>query len=460
MSITGKRPDLPPQTTADDLRPQRITMSDAIPSTQRIFELSPRLRRWVVRTAIVLMTLVAAILCDGADASAANINTIGFHPWSPPELASRYHRSYAYGRLWYGAELLGWVTKGGQRLPALVTASPGGTPISDAGKLGFSTTKLLFGNNAVFDEMRIGGRLRGGWWFDHDHTIGVEGVFFGIDGENNDFQAGGDGTNILARPFFNVDTAQQDARLIAFPTTTIGGDSVTAEGAIALEARMEFSGAEAIARTLVGSSRVHRIELIAGYRHSHLDDSLLIVEEINTTTVDPSATTITEVGNLLDAFQAENNFHGGEVGVIASRWWNRLAVQVSGKVAIGGSHSRIQIVGRTSGETTTTPAAGTPTVVAFSDPFGLLAQPSNSGEFENSEFAVMTEIGVNLEYSFPWRLKFNFGYTFMSWSDVARVLDQVDLGVDPTQAQPRPSLPFSQTDFWAQGIQGGFIYLF
>ena len=99
-------------------------------------------------------------------------------------------------------------------------------------------------------------------------------------------------------------------------------------------------------------------------------------------------------------------------------------------------------------------------MVAFSDPFGLLAQPSNSGEFENSEFAVMTEIGVNLEYSFPWRLKFNFGYTFMSWSDVARVLDQVDLGVDPTQAQPRPSLPFSQTDFWAQGIQGGFIYLF
>src|SRR6476659_9640207 len=51
-------------------------------------------------------------------------------------------------RLWGGAEYLLWWVEG-QRIPALVTTSPPGTPLAQAGVLGLPGTSALFGHSRM-----------------------------------------------------------------------------------------------------------------------------------------------------------------------------------------------------------------------------------------------------------------------------------------------------------------------
>src|SRR5262245_27258846 len=62
------------------------------------------------------------------------------------------------GCLWAEAEYLLWWMKGAA-LPPLVTASPAGTPSTQAGVLGAPGTTVLFGGNSVNDEVRSGMRF-------------------------------------------------------------------------------------------------------------------------------------------------------------------------------------------------------------------------------------------------------------------------------------------------------------
>ena len=60
----------------------------------------------------------------------------------------------AVGR-WAGAEYLLWALKG-QPLPALLTTSPPGTPLRNAGIIGVEGTSVVFGNQKVDDDLRSG----------------------------------------------------------------------------------------------------------------------------------------------------------------------------------------------------------------------------------------------------------------------------------------------------------------
>src|SRR5580693_2099906 len=75
------------------------------------------------------------------------------------------------GEFWIGAEYLLWSTKG-DKLPPLVTTSPVGTPQVSAGASGAPGTTVLFGNGTVGDGWRSGVRVRGGYWFDPQHSAG------------------------------------------------------------------------------------------------------------------------------------------------------------------------------------------------------------------------------------------------------------------------------------------------
>ena len=62
--------------------------------------------------------------------------------------------------------------------PALLTTSPANTPQADAGVLGRPGTTVLFGNDALFDNDRSGGRVRLGVWLDNQQDYAVEGEYF------------------------------------------------------------------------------------------------------------------------------------------------------------------------------------------------------------------------------------------------------------------------------------------
>ena len=113
--------------------------------------------------------------------------------------------------------------------------------------------------------------------------------------------------------------------------------------------------------------------------------------------------------------------------------------------------------------------AGSETIVApngSSQSFngGLLALPSNIGQFGKTKFSFVPEIGVTVGYQLTDKIRLYAGYNFLYWTNVIRPGGQIDRILDVTQipnftiagatpaGQNRPAVLFRESDYWAQGI--------
>ncbi|MCI0682644.1 MAG: BBP7 family outer membrane beta-barrel protein [Gemmataceae bacterium] len=196
----------------------------------------------------------------------------------------------------------------------------------------------------------------------------------------------------------------------------------------------------------------YRVDLLAGYRFLSLDEDLTISEiEIGTGPDDP----LRGVPFFIDeGFSASNDFHGGQIGVIAEWARCRTFVRLVGKVALGGNSRTVTINGVTRVDGLA-PETG-----------GFLALPSNIGRYTSTEFAVVPEVGLTLGYQLTPRLRVMMGYSFLYWTNVARPGDQIDLAVNTSQpplgnglvGQARPASSFGDSDFWAHGLSFGFEF--
>ena len=169
------------------------------------------------------------------------------------------------GRLWVEFDYLAWTVKG-DKLPPLVTTSPPGTPLVQAGVLGAPGTSVLFGDSTVNDEWRSGLRARIGYWFDSRRRIGIEGSFFGLEQASTEFNTGSAGTPILARPFFDALLNQQSSNVIAFPGLLAGSVNINETS--------RFLGADALYRQQIGSWGGGHFSVLIGYRYLHSSDKL------------------------------------------------------------------------------------------------------------------------------------------------------------------------------------------
>jgi len=154
------------------------------------------------------------------------------------------------------------------------------------------------------------------------------------------------------------------------------------------------------------------------------------------------------------------------VGLIGEFQRNRWIVRGVAKIAFGTTYRTEDIHGTTQFNDLV-PQTG-----------GLLAQPSNIGQFHDSVFSVVPEVGINLGYAITPRLRVFTGYTFLYWTHVVRPGEQVDLRVNSSQfpqfavppptnlgngtliGQPLPAQSFHSSDFWAQGINFGVEFRF
>jgi hypothetical protein len=166
----------------------------------------------------------------------------------------------ASGQFWAGVDYLAWTVKG-DHLPALVTTSPVGGPPASAGVLGAPGTSVLFGNSNVDNGWRSGGRLRAGYWFDPQHSKGIEFSFFDLENASTGFAANSAAYPILAQPFFDPTINQQNARLSGFPGFITGS--------IAVNETSRLLGAGALYRQDLGSFGDERISALIGYRNLH-----------------------------------------------------------------------------------------------------------------------------------------------------------------------------------------------
>jgi hypothetical protein len=344
--------------------------------------------------------------------------------------------------IWGSAEFLMWWGKG-TTLPPLVTTALPGTPAGDAGVLGFNSTSILFGNEMGGNKLQGGGRITLGVWLDPDHDIALGGRFFGLGGDTTRFSQASTGDPILAIPFFDVLLQEQNSQIIAYPGLATG--SVAAN-----LSTNNIIGFEAFTEIMMLRDTNRRIDLIAGYQFMRLDDELGLSTDSTFTSGFLAGTQV----QTNDIFRAQNEFHGGVVGLKGRMARGQWSLEALGKVGLGNMRQEVSIAGQAA----VTPAGGGPLVSTG----GIFAQTSNIGTFERNKFCYVPELTFNLKYHVSPCVNFHIGYNILWLSDVVLSADQIDTSVNTTQfiGPARPAFAFQGNDYWLQGINFGMNFDF
>ncbi len=364
------------------------------------------------------------------------------------------------GNVWFRDEYVGWWAQGGLT-PALVNSST-------TGSLPGNVT--LYGNTTYNNDYRSGDWVQGGMWLDCCHTHGIQGDYFFVGRQSSPFFASSDGDPILTRPFTDATTGLPAEELIAVPGIVVGN--------ISIDNHNSLQGAGVLGRCNLccccdccdkskwcddccwNGENCCRTDFVYGFRYYNFADNLGIREGL--TSIDPtSGVPIGTQFDISDSFVTQNNFYGGEFGIIRQRYKGRWMTETTAKVALGDMDSIVWINGSTvvsfPGQTT-----------AFNRG-GLLALDSNIGRHEHNAFVAIPQINFRIGYRPTERLTLLAGYTFMYFSQIGRAADQIDTTINPQLIPPvtppvtgplRPAFNFHPSDLVLQGITLGAEYSF
>lgn len=372
--------------------------------------------------------------------------TVETSPYGGPCDCLACRRNACGSRLFASAEYLQWWNKG-RHLPPLVTTSPPGTPVPQAGVLDpgglpSATASILVGDEAIGSNLQAGGRLTIGAWLDDCESVAVAVRVFGVKGNDESYSLTSDGYPILAVPLINRDPLinAEDALILGYPDATTGSADITSEN--------EVFGGQVFLRYLVDSGRNYHIDMLTGYRYTRVNDDL----DMNFfTNLDG------EDLQFHDNFKARNSFNAGEVGLLGEFNFSKWTLSTLGTISFGNMQQRVSI----QGESTTTGGN-----VTESHPGGVFAQThSNIGDHERNVACWAPEAGVKLSYAMTERLSMSVGYTFLYWTRMLLAGDQVDRNVNASQllggslnGPAVPEFQFKDTDFWVQTVDIGLSY--
>ncbi len=336
----------------------------------------------------------------------------------------------------------------GAYLPPLVTTSPVGDGIENAGVLGEPGTVLLFGDDRTSSGPRSGLRLRGTAAIDIPHRWWLIADWFALPADADRFVASSPGDPILARPFDDRAIGGPNAELVSFPDLVAG--------CIRVEASHDVWGAGiAVCRNLVhlpgdrGESG-SRVDLLIGYRFLELTDNVWIDERLRVTATSSPILLDTEFG-VSDEYRSVSRFHGVDLGLRGE--WSRNRYFVSGELraALGQADHCLDQFGWT--------AVSVPGVGAVSFPGGLLVGSQTMGVSRDREFAVVPQAELRVGRQITDQLRLSVGYSFLYWSQVVRAGEHIATTIDSTQlpsADSHPAatheIPLFSSSYWTQGI--------
>ncbi len=352
---------------------------------------------------------------------------------------------------WFGAEYLAWWSKSAD-LPLLITTSaPQFNGIPGLG----NTTAVLQGNFG--DTFQSGARFTLGRWFGPCQTRGIEGRFFFLNESNSTFTASSDQFPVLARPFINVNTP-------VGPFSEVVADPARGVGAVVVNRTSSVWGAEANYRRFLCGNPCARVDAIVGFRYFGLKEQLSVGEQFNS--FGTGGTTVGGVpvisGSVTDVFRTENQFYGGQIGLVGELHRGRWTLEGRATVAFGNVQQTAEINGTQS----LILANGMRTNFQG----GLLALPgANIGRYTQNQFAVIPEVGLNLGYQVTQRLRVFVGYNFLYLGNALRPEGLIDPNIDaaripnfplqgggaPLGGIPRPTPQFNLSDYFVQGISFG-----
>jgi hypothetical protein len=369
---------------------------------------------------------------------------------------------WACRRFFFDADyLMWWVKSGPNQTPLLTTGlDSDDTP----GALGQPGTRVLWGGSSLSYGLFSGLRLGAGYWLHADETLGVEirAFVLGQVSDNANFASNEIGEPFLLRPFFNVQTGEQDVATISFPGLLTGN--------IQFKNTSQFWGGEAnVLKTWVRDG-TGQIDVICGFRYLQLNETLRVDEEYRPLDVEDNEISFNgetlgfpHFVRLFDEFSTRSQFYGAQIGARALMNFGRFYLDARAKVALGSTHSSLNVSGASflfEGD-----LPGGPTLNG-GQPGGLLALRSNSGFKSSDSFSVVPAIELKVYCWVTDSIRVHVGYEFLYWSDLMRPGDQLDARIDPRQvptfeqfdpgfSATLPSVPLKHGDFWAQGLVFG-----
>lgn len=324
---------------------------------------------------------------------------------------------------------------------------------ADEGILGATSTSILYGGDSLNGGSSNGGRLRTGWWF-RQGAWSLETEFFRFKTSSDTFASNSDGDPLLARPFVDIVSGSQTSRVIANSLFGSPTGSVAVFSNTRLESGLINGRISLIPLGMLGCNDgcdpPDRVDWIVGYRVLRLKDNLGIADQRESLAVGG-----TELVSTADAFSTKNSFSGLQLGVVYQTHFRRAWMESMIRVAIGNNRQTTSIQGGTnvSGPSGTANYTG-----------GLLAQRSNIGTYQNKEFTMIPELGLNFGFRVTQCLHATIGYNLLYFPNVVRASEQIDPDVNPGLIPPevavltgafRPAHRSIENDYWAHGLNFG-----
>ena len=363
-------------------------------------------------------------------------------------------------RFWAQADYLLWFIRGDHAPVPLATTGPAGAPRT--GALGEPGTVVLIGPD-LNTKSDSGGKLWLGAWLDPADTIGVEATGFCLETHTIHEKAYSnrtDGAPVIARPFFNTLTGQQDAQYITGPADALGGRDL---GGIDLFSDSRTWGGELNLLLNLTAAPQMRWDLVGGFRYLGQKDELR--SDQSSTVLNPG--TVGFGGRLpphrtssrcATHLQTNNNFYGGQIGAQGRLQAGPWAFDIGAKVGLGTNEEQLQGLGRT--------LLTTSTGATYYQPGGLFVPP-NLTEIDRCQLGFISEVNLRVGYKLTKRCLVSVGYTFLFWGNIIRPAEQINAAVDPRVVPSSLSFnpavapaPFQlhASDFWAQGLTVGLEY--
>jgi|GEM_PF-5219091 len=363
--------------------------------------------------------------------------------------------------LWVRADYLIWYEKDADVIPLATTSSGFGADPGELLALSAAETRVVFGDGGVGDNPVDGLRLELGAWLDAAQTSGIMGRYFEVGDRLSEFSASQNDFGFLGIPFVNTDIGSaggaglgpgEDAVELTVPNERNGQIAIAISG--------DVRNWEVLFRRLSETGCNYRRDWLYGYRNFSLSETMtLTASTILTTPPNGSIVPAGSVSTFRDAFDVENRFHGLDLGMTGHYHQGPWSMDYMAKFALGIMTSEVDIDGSVSNTIPAAVAGGTPSTSRLIG--GLFSQESNIGLHDESNFAVIPELNLNIGYGVTPNLNLTAGYTFIWVSSVARAGDMdraVDEGLffdlDPINGnRPRPSI---NTDtYFIHGINVG-----
>ncbi|MBX9579261.1 MAG: BBP7 family outer membrane beta-barrel protein [Gemmataceae bacterium] len=317
------------------------------------------------------------------------------------------------GRFWVASDLaLGWTR--GANVPGLVRI---GTPTGPVG----------YGGQRAGAPFRAGLGLSAGLWLDEQHLRGVDASFYYLS------QGGTNATLFPPGVSLFLPTAEG-----TFPLSDPDAGYV---GAFQAGLNTRFASADVNYRRNLLCSADARLDALAGYRYAHVADDF----EVYGKRLGPAG----QIVRFRDQAGAENDFHGGQVGLAGEYRAGSWYAGMTGKVAFGTVFTDTSLEGKFRVDGTVIPS-------------GFYARPGLSGDRDHTRFGVLPAVGVTVGRQLGDHARLFVGYSFLYLNHLTRGPDVIDPAPPVSAADPFRVNPVganrrdaADSDFWAQSVNLG-----